>query len=76
MIIQKCDINRSDRINRSVIGIILLLGVLLGFGKAFSFILALVLIYEGVKGFCYLPSLVKKLEENDKIADILKKIFG
>lgn len=63
---KKCNIDNTDRINRTVIGIILCLGVLLGMGAVFYFIVGVVLIVEGAMGLCGIPILVEKWKQSQK----------
>ena len=64
----KCNIDNKDRVNRTVIGIILCLGVLLGMGAFFYFLVGVILIAEGVVGWCGIPILVEqwKRKQNSK----------
>ncbi|HVT63188.1 MAG TPA: DUF2892 domain-containing protein [Legionellaceae bacterium] len=62
----KCNIDNNDRINRTVIGIILCLGVLLGMGAMFYFLVGVILIVEGAMGWCGIPILVEKWKKNQK----------
>lgn len=57
----KCNIDKTDRINRTVIGLALCLAVLIGLGKAFFMIVGIILVIEGIIGWCSIPVLVKKL---------------
>ena len=57
-----CNIDKSDRINRSVIGVILILAALLGLGKVFFIVLGLVLLVEGVIGWCSIPYLISRFK--------------
>lgn len=56
----ECNIDKKDRVNRTVIGIILCLGVLLGLGRFFFFLVGTILIVEGAIGWCGIPLLVEK----------------
>jgi hypothetical protein len=58
----KCNIDKTDRINRTVIGIALCLAVLIGLSKTFFMIVGIVLIIEGAIGWCSIPILVNKLK--------------
>jgi len=58
-----CNIDKSDRTNRIVFGVILLLGALLGLGSWFFFIVALIMIVEGVIGWCGIPIATAKIKE-------------
>lgn len=56
-----CNIDKTDRINRTVIGSALCIAVLIGVGKLFFMILGLVLVIEGVIGWCSIPYLISKI---------------
>lgn len=56
-----CNIDKSDRTNRIVFGIILVLGALVGFGKIFMILLGAILIIEGAIGWCGIPVLMTKI---------------
>jgi len=56
-----CNIDKSDRTNRIVFGVILILGALVGFGKIFMILLGAILIIEGAIGWCGIPILVAKV---------------
>ena len=59
-----CNIDQTDRINRIVIGVFLLLGAAFGLGTLFLCVASLVLIVEGVLGWCGIPILVAKLKSS------------
>ena len=50
-----CNIDNSDRINRVVIGALLLIGGLIGLGKIFLMLVGIVLIVQGAIGWCAIP---------------------
>ncbi len=54
---KECNIDQTDRLNRVVIGAILIFAVLTGMSKFFAFLLGLVLIIEGAIGWCAIPYL-------------------
>ena len=56
-----CNIDKSDRTNRIVFGIILILGALVGLGKMFMILLGAIMIIEGAIGWCGIPVLVAKI---------------
>jgi hypothetical protein len=58
----KCNIDKTDRINRTIIGVTLCLAVLLGLGKIFFMFLGIILVIEGLIGWCSIPLLVNKLK--------------
>lgn len=61
-----CNIDKTDRINRVVIGLFLLLGALLGAGKWFLLLAGAVLVAEGLMGWCGIPIMVEKLKRMNK----------
>ena len=62
MLVKKCNIDKTDRINRIVIGSILLLAVLIGMGKVFFILAGVVLVFEGLIGWCSIPYFISKLK--------------
>jgi hypothetical protein len=58
----QCNIDKTDRINRIVLGVLILIGLILGVGKLFFTVLALVLIVEGLIGWCSIPLIISKLK--------------
>ena len=63
MLFKQCNIDKTDRINRVVIGIILLLAALIGMGKVFCMVAGLVLIVEGWIGWCSIPYLISQFKQ-------------
>lgn len=59
---KKCNIDNTDRINRIVLGLILIFGVFLDLSWRFYLILAIILIIEGIIGICYIPKLINKIK--------------
>lgn len=59
----KCNIDKTDRINRAVIGLALCIAVFAGLGKIFFLVLGLILVIEGIIGWCSIPLLVSKLKQ-------------
>lgn len=59
------NIQANERISRLIIGIVLLIGVLLGLGKLFAFLVGVILIVEGVIGWCGIPILAEKFKLNE-----------
>jgi len=59
---KKCNIDNTDRINRIVIGILLIIAVLLGLSWRFYLITGIVLVIEGIIGICYIPKLIAKIK--------------
>jgi len=57
-----CNIDKTDRTNRMVIGALLCLATLLGAGRSFFMIVGLVLVIEGWIGWCSIPYLISKFK--------------
>lgn len=55
MIKLTCNIDRTDRINRSIFGMVLVFAGIFGAGKWFYILFGLILIVEGVIGWCSIP---------------------
>ncbi|OGV28957.1 MAG: hypothetical protein A3E88_03745 [Legionellales bacterium RIFCSPHIGHO2_12_FULL_35_11] len=53
----KCNIDKTDRINRMVIGVLLFLAAIAGMGKVFFMVVGIVLVIEGWIGWCSIPYL-------------------
>ena len=62
----QCNIDKTDRINRTVIGAVICLAALLGFGRAFYFLLGAVMIVQGIIGWCSIPILYEKFKAKIK----------
>lgn len=62
MLFKQCNIDKTDRINRSIFGVILILAALFNMSQTFYIILGLVLIVEGVIGWCSIPYLMDRLK--------------
>jgi len=55
-----CNLSRDERIGRGVIGGVLLLGALIGFGRGFAGLVGIIMIAQGVAGWCGIPGLIKQ----------------
>ena len=64
MISLHCNIDKTDRINRIVIGLLLCIAALVGMGKYFFMILGLVLVVEGIIGWCSIPYFISKIRRS------------
>lgn len=64
MFLKQCNIDKTDRINRMVIGAVLCLAALIGMSKLFFMIVGLVLIVEGLIGWCSIPYLISKFKRH------------
>jgi len=62
MFLKQCNIDKTDRMNRVVIGAILFFAALIGMGKVFFMVVGLVLVVEGLIGWCSIPYLISKIE--------------
>lgn len=58
-----CNIDKTDRINRAVIGALLFLAALIGVGKWFYMLTGIILVVEGAIGWCSIPYLMKRMKE-------------
>lgn len=57
--------NSNDRATRLVLGAILLIGAILGFGAWFLFLVGALLVAEAFIGWCGIPILIEKFKLND-----------
>ena len=57
-----CNIDKTDRINRTVIGAALCIAALFGMGKFFYIALGLILMIEGAIGWCSIPYILSKIK--------------
>ncbi len=57
-----CNIDKTDRINRIVIGVLLFLAAIVGMSKTFFMIVGVVLVIEGWIGWCSIPYLMSKIK--------------
>lgn len=57
-----CNIDKTDRINRIIIGLGLCIAALVGVGKFFYIILGLILVIEGFIGWCSIPYFITKIK--------------
>ena len=64
MFLKQCNIDKTDRINRAVIGVVLFIAALVGLGKIFFMTLGLVLVIEGTIGWCSIPYLMSKIKRS------------
>ena len=64
MFLKQCNIDKTDRINRAVIGALIFLAALIGMSKVFFILLGVILIVEGLIGWCSIPYLISKLKRH------------
>jgi hypothetical protein len=62
MFVKQCNIDKTDRMNRVVIGAILFFAALIGMGKVFFMVVGLVLVVEGLIGWCSIPYFIHKIK--------------
>jgi hypothetical protein len=62
MLLKQCNIDKSDRINRVIIGVVIFLAALIGMSRVFFMVVGLVLVVEGLIGWCSIPYLVSKIK--------------
>ena len=58
-----CNIDQSDRINRAVIGLIIFLAALLGASSLFFMAVGVVMIIQGLIGWCSLPYFISLFQK-------------
>lgn len=63
MLFKQCNIDKTDRINRVVIGAVLFLAALIGMSKLFFMVVGFVLVVEGMIGWCSIPFLMDKFKQ-------------
>jgi len=61
----QCNIEQSDRTNRIVIGVILILAALLNLGWLFYAFVGVVLVVEGAIGWCAIPHIIDKIKSKN-----------
>ena len=59
------NLESNERFSRLGIGVILLIGVLLGLGKLFAFLVGVILIIEAIIGWCGIPILAERFKLNE-----------
>jgi Protein of unknown function (DUF2892) len=57
----QCNIDKTDRINRIIIGLLIILAVIFSMSKLFFSLLGAALIIEGMIGWCSIPYLIKRM---------------
>lgn len=57
-----CNIDKTDRVNRIIIGAALCIAALIGVSQFFYILLGLVLVIEGFIGWCSIPYFIKKMK--------------
>lgn len=61
-----CNLDKPERRHRMVIGSILVIGGIFGFGRIFLILAGLIILMEGIIGWCGLPILFKKFPIKSK----------
>ena len=56
-----CNIDKTDRINRSILGILIFLAAYFDASRNFYMVIGVVLLLEGIIGWCTIPILLKKI---------------
>ncbi|CEG57906.1 YgaP family membrane protein [Legionella fallonii] len=59
-----CNIDKTDRVNRIIIGVGLCLAALVGLGQFFYITLGLILVIEGLIGWCSIPYFITKIKSS------------
>jgi hypothetical protein len=57
-----CNIDKTDRVNRIIIGAGLCIAASIGLGKFFYITLGLILVIEGLIGWCSIPYIITKIK--------------
>jgi hypothetical protein len=60
-----CNIDKNDRINRAVFGVVILFCVFLDVSKIVFIVFGIILIIEGICGWCYIPKLIRKITSKE-----------
>ena len=63
MFLKHCNINKTDRINRSLIGVLIFFAALIGLSKLFFMVVGVILVFEGMIGWCSIPYVINKLKQ-------------
>lgn len=63
------NIEANERLTRIIVGALLIIGLLLGIGRLFAFLIGIGLIAEGILGWSVVPIIDEKL----KLSSMLKK---
>ncbi|HBB52731.1 MAG TPA: DUF2892 domain-containing protein [Legionellales bacterium] len=61
--IKECNLENDEKLHRIIIGILIFLAALVGFGKVFFMILGILLAVSGVVGWCTIPYLIHKINK-------------
>jgi len=59
-----CNLARAERNHRMIIGSLLVIAGLLGFGRIFLIITGLIIAIEGLIGWCGLPGLIHRFSKS------------
>ena len=59
---KQCNLETEEKLHRIIIGLIILLAALLGFGKVFFMIVGILLAVSGIIGWCSIPFIMEKLK--------------
>jgi len=62
MFLKQCNIDKTDRTNRVVIGAVLFFAALIGMSKVFFMVVGLLLVIEGIVGWCSIPYFISKIK--------------
>ena len=63
MPLTSCNIDKTDRINRAIIGIFLFLGAYFGLSRQAFMVIGIILLIEGLIGWCSSPYLIQRLKK-------------
>lgn len=58
-----CNIDNTDRVNRAVLGLILILAGIFDISRTFLILFGIILIVQGLIGWCSIPVILKKIKK-------------
>ena len=58
-----CNIDKTDRINRAIIGALIFLAALLNASQNFYMVLGIVLVFQAAVGWCSIPFVLKLFQK-------------
>lgn len=58
----QCNIDQNDRVNRGIIGLIIFLAALLGFGQLFFMLVGIAMMAQAYIGWCSIPYIIDQVK--------------
>jgi hypothetical protein len=59
--LKECNLENDEKLHRIIIGLVIFITALLGFGKVFFMIVGILLAVSGVIGWCAIPYIMQKI---------------